>query len=280
MSSPKFIDECMNNRSKDKNTTLPLNQAISDSLPTPLYHQIYILLREKIISRVYPNDTLIPSEHELEKMFGVSRITAKRALDELASEGLVIRQRGRGTRVTFKGPFSSLAADMHGLLEDLMTIIQETDVEVLEFDYVPAPPSAADALQLKPGDTVQRAVRIRRKKGTPFAYVVTYVPEAIGKSYSLDDLKTIPLVALIERDGHKIASARQTITATLADNTMAPALDLKVGSPLLKVGRIVLDEAGAPVEYITIHYRPDLYQLNLNLSRVKGDTNNFWTAKH
>ncbi|RME67622.1 MAG: GntR family transcriptional regulator, partial [Alphaproteobacteria bacterium] len=76
------------------------SEAIDSALPTPLYHQIYVLMREKIISGVYHDGSLIPSEHELEKMFGVSRITAKRALDELASEGLVTRRRGRGTTVT------------------------------------------------------------------------------------------------------------------------------------------------------------------------------------
>ena len=67
--------------------------------PTPLYHQIFSLLRDKIYDGQYPGGSFIPSEQELSAQFNVSRITAKRALDDLAADGLVVREQGRGTRV-------------------------------------------------------------------------------------------------------------------------------------------------------------------------------------
>lgn len=264
----------------ETSTGMAPSDAIDGDLPTPLYHQIYVLLREKIISGAYPDGSLIPSEHELEKMFGVSRITAKRALDELASEGLVSRRRGRGTTVTFKSPSSSAAGNMEGLIENLLMMGLETDVEMLQFDYVPAPPQIADALHLDPGALVQRAVRVRKKDGRPFSYLVTHVPADIGRSYTREEMADQPLLALLERTGNRIARARQTITATLADNAIGPALMVKVSSPLLKVSRIVFDESERPVEHINAYYRPDLYQLNLNLSRVHGDEVNTWAAHH
>ncbi|WP_168190205.1 GntR family transcriptional regulator [Luteithermobacter gelatinilyticus] len=253
--------------------------ALNDSLPTPLYHQIYVLMREKIFSGVYPNGSLLPTENELEKMFGVSRITVKRAMDELAAEGLVSRQRGRGTTVTFSNPVSSSSGTMDGLMGDLLNIALETSVNILEFDYVKAPPHATDALQLPPSSIVQKAIRTRHKDETPFSYVITYVPEDIGRSFSYEELENKPILALIERAGIVISRAKQTITATLADDTTGPALNVTIGSPLLKVARIVYDEYDRPVEYITIYYRPDLYQLNLELSRVVGETSNFWSAQ-
>jgi GntR family transcriptional regulator len=252
---------------------------INESLPTPLYHQIYVLVREKILSGVYPNGSLIPTEKELEKMFDVSRITVKRALDELATEGLVMRQRGRGTTITFSNPVSSSPTSMDGLLEDMLSIVKETTVKVLEFDYVIAPPQASDALKLPASTLVQKAIRIRHKENMPFSYVITYLPEDIGRSFTFDELENEPILALIERSGKSISRARQTITATLADNTTGPALDVSIGSPLLKVSRIVFDDADKPVEYITIYYRTDHYQLNLELSRVKGEKSNFWSTE-
>ena len=252
---------------------------IDDSLPTPLYHQIYVLIREKIYSGSYANGSLIPTENELEKMFDVSRITVKRALDELASEGLVTRQRGKGTTITFNNPVSSSPTNMDGLLEDLATIAKETKVKVLEFDYVKASPQATDALKLTAASIVQKAVRVRYKNATPFSYVITYLPEEIGRSFSYDELENEPILALIERSGKNISRARQTVTATLADGTTGPALSVSIGSPLLKVSRIVYDYDDKPVEYITIYYRPDHYQLNLELSRVKGEKSNFWSAE-
>ena len=252
---------------------------IDDRLPTPLYHQIYVLIREKILSGVYPDGSLIPTENELEKMFDVSRITVKRALDELAAEGLVTRQRGRGTTITFDNPVSTSPTNMDGLLEDLATIAKETTVKIVEFDFIKVPPQAMDALNLSASSIVQKVIRVRYKNSTPFSYVVTYLPEDIGRSFSFDELENEPILALIERSGKSISRARQTVTATLADATTAPALSVNIGSPLLKVSRIVYDDDDKPVEYITINYRPDHYQLNLELSRVKGEKSNFWSTE-
>lgn len=263
------------NRNND--VIFSVTERVDESLPTPLYHQIYVLLREKVVSGDYPEGTLIPSEHELEKIFNVSRITAKRALDELAADGLVARQRGRGTVVTFSAPVPSKSAEtMDGLLENLLTIVHETHVTIHEFDYVAAPPKAADALGVAPGTKVQRAIRVRHKDDTPFSYVETYVPEDIGSSFKREDMKNQPLLALLERAGVKISHAKQSITATLADGKTASMLSVNVGSPLLKVTRVVFDASDRPVEFITVLYRPDLYQMNITLSRVEGDGSNFW----
>lgn len=253
-----------------------LHRPIDEKLRTPLYHQIYVLIRDKILSGAYTNRSMIPTEKEMEKTFSVSRITVKRALDELAKEGLVTRQRGRGTMVTFTAPVSSDFGNMEGLLEDMLTIALETKVRILEFDYTEASPRVTDALKLPPASIVQRAVRTRTKDGTPFSYVITYVPEDIGSSFGRDDLKDQPILALIEKAGVSIARARQTVTATLADGTTGPALNIGIGSPLLKVSRIVYDENDRPVEYIIIYYWPGLYRLNLDLSRITSEGSNFW----
>lgn len=252
--------------------------SVDGSLPTPLYHQIYVLLREQIISGVYMDGERVPSEHEIEESFGVSRITAKRALDELAAEGLVVRQRGTGTIVTFHPPVSSNTGDTIGLIENLLAMALETDVEILRFEYVPAAPRVAQALEIETGAIVQETIRTREKDGEVFSYSLTHIPEDIGRMYQKDDIANHPMLALLERSGHSIKRAQQMVTATLADNIIGPALGVKVGSPLLKVTRVVYDVDERAVEAIIVHYRPDLYQLNLNLSRIKGDKANIWSA--
>lgn len=253
-------------------------ESINQALPTPLYYQIYIQLREKILNGTYSQGSLLHSENEIEDLFGVSRITAKRALDELASEGLVARQRGRGTTVIYSAPKSQSNSDMDGLIENLVSIAQETEVTLLDFEYTDAPVDAVAALALNPEDKVQHAVRVRHKDQVPFSYVVTYVPERIGRSYSKEDLASYPILALIERSGVIISRARQTITATLADSATAPALNIQVGAPLLKIVRTVYDDQDRPVEYITVYYRPEVYTLNQTLSRVGLDSAKIWTT--
>ncbi|WP_425405411.1 GntR family transcriptional regulator [Hwanghaeella sp.] len=254
-------------------------KSASAALRSPLYHQIYLILRDKILSAEYPHGTVLPGEFDLADYYGVSRITVKRALDELASDGLVMRERGRGTTVTHEGKGPAISAAVEGQLEDLLSMGYETQVRLLDFAYVPAPPEAAAALHLDLGAQVQRAVRTRSKDGVPFSHLTTYVPADLGRSFGPDDMLGKPLLALLEDAGVRVASASQTITATLADHNVAAALDLDVGSALLKVSRTVFDSERRPVEFITALYRPDSYCYQMSLSRVSAAGANSWSPK-
>ncbi len=250
---------------------------IDDKLPTPLYHQIYIILRNKIIDKEFAHGDLLPSEGQTARAFGVSRITSKRALNELANDGLVIRERGRGTRVTHKGPSAPMDASIEGMLENIMAMGLETQVELLEFDYTPATEQVSLALGCAPNDEVQRAVRVRSHENEPFSYLVTFVPDAVGTTYSRVDLAMTPLLTLLERGGVVVSRAEQTLTATLADATVAPLLKLEIGAPLLRIRRIVYDQNDRAVEFITGLYRPDRYKYRMDLSRVQSDQAKAWS---
>jgi len=245
--------------------------------PTPLYHQIYTILRDEIVSGAYPNGAILPSEFELTRQYGVSRVTAKRALNELASEDLVSRERGRGTVVRFEAPSPPVRASVEGLLENLLQMGLKTEVRLLAFDYVPASDEIARALGCEAGKIVQRAVRVRHMEGEPFSHLTTHVPEAIGRSYSREDLANRPLLALLERCGVIVSSARQTLTATLADARIAPLLEAQVGAPLLRISRSVFDQDHRAVEYITGLYRPDRYQYQMTLNRIDGEDRKIWS---
>jgi len=251
---------------------------VDDRLPTPLYHQVYLILRDQIRSGGFGFDDILPGEQDAAALFGVSRITAKRALNELAGDGYVKRERGRGTRVIYRAPVPPVDASVEGLLENLLVMGLETQVDLLAFDYVTPGAVVARALRCADGDQVQRAVRVRRLQGEPFSHLTTFVPEAVGRSYSRDDLAGQPLLALLERSGVVIGRAEQTITATLADAQVSRALGLELGSPLLGINRVVFDEAERPVEYISALYRPDRYQYRMNLSRVGDRRTRTWSA--
>ncbi len=244
----------------------------------PLYHQIYVVLRNRIVSGQIEPGARLPGEQELAETFGVSRITAKRALNELASSGLVIRERGRGTRVVHSPPRPAVRTALEGWLENISLMGVATDATVLEFDYVPATKEVAEALDLAEGDSVQRAVRVRSLAGESLSYLTTWLPREIGEAFDADDLQRLPLLHLLERAGIKVSAARQTVTATLADPAVAAALAIDAGAPLLEVSRIVSDTAGRPVEYIRVLYRPDRYQFEMDLKRVGDEESMRWAA--
>ena len=250
---------------------------LDPALRTPLYHQIYILLREQIVSGAYGDDALLPTEFSLARTYGVSRITAKRALDELKAEGLVERRRGRGTSVAKRVESRPVDANLSGLIENLLMMGLETAVEILAFDYVVPPETVRAALELASGVDVQRAVRVRRLDGIPLSYTVSHVPAELGRSYQRVDLAKAPLLALLERAGVLIGSADQTITATLAGPEVATALEVQVGSALLAITRTVFDQNGRAVEHIVILYRPDRYAYRMKLARVQGSATKLWS---
>jgi len=252
-------------------------KSIDERLPTPLYHQIYLILRDKIIGGVYEPQELIPTELEIATLFGVSRITAKRALDDLAADGLVTRQRGRGTQVASRPPALPIKASVEGLLENLLAMGLQTEVKLLDFAYMPAADEVARILGVPAGEMVQRAVRVRRLEAEPFSHLTTFVPAAIGRSFDASDLASTPLLVLLERCGVVLSRAQQTIAACLAEPAVAAALECAIGSALLKITRVVFDQNDRAVELIIGLYRPDRYQYQMNLSRVQGETAPLWS---
>lgn len=246
--------------------------------PIPLYHRIYMILREGIVTGAYKVGQILPSEAELMARFGVSRITAGRALDELSNEGLVERARGRGTIVSASAAAqiggAPIVAGIEGLLANLSVIGRQTSVSICEFEYGPVPAAIAAELGLRTGDIVQRAVRVRSLAEGPFSLSTTHVPDRIGRTYTRDELAVTPMIDLVTRAGATVESARQSITATLADDTTAQLLAVQPGSALLKLRRTLFDDRNQAVYMAEMFYRPDRFEYRMTLSR--GADNRFW----
>jgi GntR family transcriptional regulator len=239
--------------------------AWSREVRAPLYHQLFLILRNKILSGEYPDGSLLPSEAELSATFDVSRITSKRALNEIAEAGFAVRQRGRGTRVLYKGGGTIVSGGLQGLRDSLRANARSAPL-VLELGDAPAPAAVAAALNVEPGTIVQRALRIfAGDDRLPYSHLTTFVPSHIAAGWTRADLERHSLVALIERSGTKIESAEQIITATLADSDIANALQVSFASPLLKVTRTVYGRAGEPLEHLVALYPPGRYQFLMSL---------------
>jgi len=227
----------------------------------------------------YPDHSLLPSEHETARLFGVSRITAKRALNEVAAEGLCIRKRGQGSRVTYKPSGGPLKSDVQGLLDVFSDTNLLTEGQVLEFEYQSAGMRIADIFNIDATSEVQRSIRVRRLEGKPMSYLTTYVPGDLGRHYERKHLVHQAAVTLLEKTGVEVASAEQTITATLAEAVTAESLEIKQGSPLLRISRIVRDRQNRVVEYFVGLYRPDQFQYGNFLSRVDDGYRQYWSVE-
>ena len=248
---------------------------LNENADAPLYRQIYDIFQQQIVSGRVAKNAHLPSEQEIIEALGVSRITVRRALNELAASGLVKRQRGRGTVVTFNAAAPMVKASFENLIAGLTRMGVETEVRLIDCKMIKPPRALASMMELPAGEKVQRIVRLRTLQGEPFSYLITHVPEYVAQSYNSKALASASLIELLDAAGHRPSAAAQTITAVSADEDIANALQIGVGLPLLRIHRLMRDKDDNVVQEITAHYRADRFQYQMSLAR-QGDAD--WTA--
>ncbi len=253
------------------------------SLPLPKYHRVYLVLRQQLDEGRFAQG--LPGEHALMAQFGVARVTVRRALEQLASEGRITRHPGRATQ-----PTATVAAmqgegvepsqtQLTGLLENLVSMGLRTSVQVLDLDTLAAPSSVAQVLRIETGAAVQKAVRVRSTREGPLSRITTWVPLCVARGFTRRELTKKPILLLLEEAGVSVGRAEQTIGAVLADAEVAADLDVPVGGPLLSVRRLIYDDKDRPVQWLQGLYRPDRYEYQMQLSRVGGIDAKVWVSK-
>lgn len=252
--------------------------AVDENLAMPLYHQVYLVLREGIRNGAYAPGAVLPAEMELCSQFGVSRITIKRAMQQLTSEGLVSRQRGRGTFVSSTPVAAAQNDALDDLLQNVMAIGAATEMRRLDGGTIPAPADVAARLQTDTGKPVFCVRQVRLSKGEPIALITAYVPEAVAGRIADIHTSQTPMLAQIQKAGIAVARADQSITATLADPATASHLGIDVGAPLIRLTRLVFDDAEKPVEWLIALYRADRYEYRTSLTHNTAGSRSTWES--
>ncbi|WP_227711118.1 GntR family transcriptional regulator [Novosphingobium ovatum] len=232
----------------------------------PLYHQIFLQLRDEILSGERPYGSALPTEQELAEMYSVSRITARRVLGDLALNHYVERKRRLGTRVTFRSPAKPIEANIDQAVDSLLALGQGTTVNVIEVATENPPHTVASALQLAAGQQVVRAVRVRCLDGEPLGYVVSYVSAELEGVVTQKTLVRAPILRLLDEAGFHAKHAEQTIGAILADTQLAEALDIEPRAAILRISRTVYDENDRPFLITHAHYRSDRFNIRMDLN--------------
>jgi len=234
----------------------------------PLYVDIYLAIREKILNGQIGNGDLLPSESQLMEIFSVSRITVRRAVRELTEMGLVESRRGTGTVVTVHGDGSGRPrqrGSIEDLLENLIVIGEGTRVEVVSFGVEPAPADIARSLGVEPGKRIHRIIRVLHQGSRPLCLIDAYVTPAVAQIFSRRQLENEFIATLLHRAGIRMARANQTLSAKASSAKVARYLGIKTGSPLFDIFLEVFDPRGRPLEVVTITYAADRYQYRMSL---------------
>lgn len=226
----------------------PLNRQQGDLL----HRQLFLALREQIRRGVYPEGSTIPPEDQLGRMFGVSRITVRRAVSELVDAGWVEKRMGRGTFVLANGPRPE-AQPALTFVESLMQRSRQTQLKVLEMGLRAPPAEVAAALGLAADQPTLFASRLRSVGDVPLIVTDAWLVSRHAKHVTPEKLRRQGLSEILLNSGVMFASVTQTITAVAADPHVASLLRVEVGSPLLRVVRLVKEKPKAPLMQLTAY---------------------------
>lgn len=235
-----------------------------------------MVLREQITRGLYASGSSLPTEEELCNLFGVSRITVRRALADLEHSGLVKKKQGRGTYVSANLPIARPAATLN-LIDSLSKHARESKVKVLNVETTEAPGAIALQLQCAQGERVVHASRIRYSGKTTLMVTEAWVPEQYGKGLTASELKKHALYEILLAQGIKFERVVQEITAVAAAPYYAKLLQVEVGTPLLRLTRLLYDHDRRPVLHFTAHVSPERSRILMDIS---ADTMNTLAAGH
>ena len=233
-------------------------RSIDPASPTPLYYQLYTMLHDAISSGELPRGSRMPSEKELASTFDVSRITARRALDELALKKMVARHRGRGTFVDYRYQPDTMHAPLGEFMQSIDHMWRDTHVAVIELDFSAPPRAVADEFQAVADETLCHQVRVRSKQDVPFAHYVTWT-RGFNRRLTKSQLEKTPRLELLKRYGIEFARVEQFLSAEGADADVARRLGISTGKPMLKLTRYAYDNEDRLRDKLTALYNPDLF---------------------
>lgn len=229
----------------------------------PRYQEIELALREQV-AHAAPGDPL-PSDAELCARFGVSRMTARQAVQQLAVEGLLYRKPGHGTFVAERHRHHRPMDRFLSFSDEMRSRGATPSSRLLEAGR--AEPSRAEAagLELAPGELVVRIHRVRLADGVPMAIERVALPPSCAGVLD-QDLASVSLHAALTAMGRRPAVARGAVTARLATADEAELLDVAPRSPLLVEERTVTDDQGRPLEVTESRYSGERYVFDVELT--------------
>jgi GntR family transcriptional regulator len=208
---------------------------------------------------------MVPSESDLQNHFQVSQITVRQALENLVNEGLIYRQRGRGTFVAQPAIETSLSRIL-SFTEDMQQRGYHPGSRVIYSSIGQASSGVSEKLQIPIGTEIAQLNRLRYADGQPMSIeestlVHHFCPGVLDGNYDVNSLRE----RLQQQYGLQISRAKQSIRALNANQEQAQLLSIEPGDALLGLERVSYSQHDLPLEFLRITYRADRYVLFTDL---------------
>lgn len=232
---------------------------------TSLYFQTKEHLKKYIKDNGLKPGDCLPSEKDLIARYGVSRITMRRALDELEKEGIIYRVHGKGTYVSSQRINVQLSY-LTSFTEDMLERGYSTYSKILKLEIIQPDDDVKKALRLEDGKNVILLERIRYADIQPVALEKCYIPQEPFANIVDQDLEHQSLNKLMQTMyGIRFSYAKQWIGTKIADREVKKIFGFTAPTALLSMRRNVYDVNDVPVQYTISYYRGDSYEYEITL---------------
>ncbi len=244
---------------------------IDRTSPVPFYFQLAEMLEQEIVSGRWQPGARLPSENDLCARYALSRSTVRQSLGRLEQEGLVTREKGRGTFVADSRPRTWMIQSTEGFFHDeFIRAGRSVTSRMLRLEQTELPQWACDALTVAPGSTGVMVERVRSVDGLVALYVVNCLPAFTAPAVSGLDPDESLYQRLADDGGIMVVGGDRSLEAVDAGPKLAELLELDAGDPLAYIESVTWDEDRRPVDCYRAWLRTDRMRLEIKVSAQPG----------
>ena len=224
----------------------------------PYYAQLADLFRQAIDSGEWAPGRPLPSEQAIGEFFSLSRTAVRQALSELVAEGLVRKEKGRGSFVRGPRPTEFVVQELRGFFDEMSEQGKTVETEVLLLETTTAPAEEAALLGVPTGGKVVELDRLRKVDGEAICLARTLLPFPRFAGLTGQELSGTSLYEVLHSVfGVEPRSGSRTVEAVSADRRTAGLLGVRLNAPVLRLTSVNVDQTGEPFEHFTAWYRAD-----------------------
>ncbi|MEK3888386.1 GntR family transcriptional regulator [Bacillus sp. FSL K6-3431] len=236
----------------------------------PFHYQIYLKLKEAIESNQIKEGEKIPSEKELQTIFGVSRITVRKAMEDLERDGFVKKYQGKGT-IVMPTKHNYNLQELTSFSSDVQQAGGISNSQILDFKEVEADVKVADFLKIGLGETVYYLERLRMMENKIVGLHKAYIKKNSPVLISPEEINSeTSLYKLLTDKGIRLKSADEILEARIPNEKLKKLLKLSDDQAVFYKERITFNHDDEPIEYVEIYYNADAYRYKVSMS-IKSD---------
>lgn len=240
---------------------------IRPDYPEPLWIQAVNLIKDEVASGALSGGSRLPPERELCQQLRISRVTLRKALNQLVEDGVLSPSHGRGWYVSGAAPRRDWPDSLESFTETARRMGLTASSTVLRAETSAASMDEAEELSIAPGTPLFHLERVRELDGVPIALDLTRIPAHLAPELAAADFRHESLFSRLAEAGVEMARAESTIEAREAEGESARLLGLEAGKPMLVMHQVVVDRLDRPLFTSTIRYNGERYRLRTSFVR-------------